>query len=174
MPYLKNDDVSSANYALGALYIMCQISALSTPRGAHRLTWNRFFKTNNGTGGNVPLDLALKHYNRVIKMIMRNLGPNASNPKASSDRYCKALVINKKLLESFDVMTNFMKRSGEHFRRSEQSELRKIVIELVKNKALTLTPGPQYQHFCGISDSLLSGFDIDSFQKKVQLKKCAR
>ena len=78
LTYLKNDGVNSAKYALEALYLMCQIYALLTPRGAHRLIWNRFFKTNNGAGGNIHLDLAVEHYNRVIKMVMRNLGPNAS------------------------------------------------------------------------------------------------
>ena len=59
-----------------------------------QLTWNRFSETKNGPGGNIPLDLALEYHNRLIKTMMRNLGPNAASSKAL-DRYCKALEVNK-------------------------------------------------------------------------------
>lgn len=180
LPYLKNDGTSSSKYALEALYMACQMNALLTPRSAHRLMWNRFYKTKNGPGGNIPLDLALEHYNRLVKTVMRNLGPNASNPKAL-DRYCKGLAVNKLLLDNFDWVNNLKKLSGEHYRRSDRPDLLKIINELIGQQAFTFTPGRQYQHFVGITDSLLTNFDmhdmyrwINEHKKNIYLKRCAR
>jgi hypothetical protein len=50
-------------YALEGLTILCQIYALLSPKDAHRLIWNRSFKAKYDLGGNIPLDLALEHYN---------------------------------------------------------------------------------------------------------------
>ena len=79
--FLKGDAQRSSKYALEGLNIMCQIYALLSPRDAHRLVWNRSVKAKNGVGGNIPLDLALEHYNRVLKQIIKNMGPNASNER---------------------------------------------------------------------------------------------
>lgn len=53
---------------------MCQIYALLSPRDAHRLIWNRSVKAKSGLGGNIPLDLALEHYNRVLKQVIKKWG----------------------------------------------------------------------------------------------------
>ena len=139
-----------------------------------------FHKTKNGPGGNIPLDLALEHYNRLVKTVMRNLGPNASNPKAL-DRYCKRLAVNRLMLNNFDWVNNLKKLSGEHYRRSDRPDLLKIVNELIENQALSLSPGRQYKHFAGITDSLLTNFDmhdmykwINEHRKNIYMKKCAR
>ena len=42
-------------------------------------------KTKNGLGGNIPLDLQLEFYNRMMKAAVKNVGPNAS--KTSLNRY---------------------------------------------------------------------------------------
>lgn len=140
LPYLQNDGSGSTKYALEALFVICQANALLSPKAAHQLTWNRFSKTKNGPGGNIPLDLALEHHNRLIKTVMRNLGPNASSSKAL-DRYCKALEVNKNALENFDHMVSFKTRSGEHRRRVEKTDLKKIVSELIKTKHFVTQKG---------------------------------
>jgi hypothetical protein len=77
--FLKNDGQRSCKYAIEGLTIMCQIYILLSPRDAHRLIWNRSVKARHGLGGNIPLDLALEHYNRVSKEVIKKMGPNASN-----------------------------------------------------------------------------------------------
>ena len=64
--FLKGDGQRSCKYALEGLNIMCQIYALLSPRDAHRLIWNRSVKAKSEMGGNIPLDLALEHFNRVL------------------------------------------------------------------------------------------------------------
>eukprot|EP00794_Sanderia_malayensis_P012437 gene12437-13723_t len=131
LPYLRNDGKGSSKYALEAFFMMCQVNALLTPKAAHELKWNRFCKNKNGQGGNIPLELALEHHNKLIKTLMQNLGPNATNKHCLS-RFIKALRVNKDVLDSFDQQVFFKKRSGDHKRRCEKADLNKVVNELVK------------------------------------------
>ncbi|KAK3731074.1 hypothetical protein QZH41_012180 [Actinostola sp. cb2023] len=64
--HLKNSK-SSTKYALKALYLMFQVYALLSPKAAHELIWNRSVKLRNNRGGNIPLDLQLEFYNRILK-----------------------------------------------------------------------------------------------------------
>ena len=78
LPYLRQDGAASRKYALEALYLLFQAYALLSPRDAHCLIWNRFHKRKQGSSGNIPLDLALEHYNNVIKTLVHKMGPNAT------------------------------------------------------------------------------------------------
>ena len=83
--HLRND-MKSSKYALEALYIMFQVYALLTPKAAHELVWNRSVKLRNCWGGNIPLDLLLEFFNRLLKDAVKKLGPNAS--QRFIDRIC--------------------------------------------------------------------------------------
>ena len=180
LAYLIKDGAGSRKYALETFYLLCQVNSLLSPQASHRLIWNRFYKGKSGPGGNIPLDLALEHFNRLIKILIRNLGPNGLN-KEAIDRYCKALAINKHIIDNFDRMCVIPKRSGAHTSRSTDGDLRKIVKELVEYKALCYQKGRSYTHFADMQDSLLADLDINAFfkwinshKKKVALQKCAR
>ena len=71
LQYLRHDGASSRKYTLEALYLLFQIYAILPERAAHDLIWNRFNKSKLGQGGNIPLDLALEHYNsKVLSKIL--------------------------------------------------------------------------------------------------------
>ena len=180
LQYLRHDGTASRKYALEALYLQCQVNALLSPRAAHRLTWNRFLKSKFSLGGNIPLDLALEHFNRIIKTLMKKLGANGLSQKAL-DRHCKVLTLNKQLLDNFDEMCNVTKRSGKHVRQSRRNDLVKVVQNLVENKAFEFTNGRTYKHFTDIKSSLLEDFSVserfkwvNEHKKKVYLNKCYR
>ena len=65
----------SRKYALEGLHLLLQFHTILSPRDAHRLIWNRSVKAKHGMGGNIPLDLALEHYNRVLKEVIKKMGP---------------------------------------------------------------------------------------------------
>ena len=180
LPYLKQDGASSRKYALEALYLLFQVYAMLSPRDSHRLIWNRFHKPKFGLGGNIPLDLAMEHYNNFIKNLMRKLGPNATN-RTALDRLTKALTCNKKLLDNYDTMCSVIKRSGRHVQRSKENDIRKVVAELLKQNAFTITPGRAYKSFKDFKSSLVEDFDIhamylwiEEHKKKIYLQKAAR
>lgn len=79
MLLFKADDTSSNGYALELLYLMFQYYALLSPREAERLIWNRFQKTKSGLQGHFSLDMALEHYNALLKTSLRHMEPNNTN-----------------------------------------------------------------------------------------------
>ena len=109
LPYLRQDGAASIKYTLEALYLLFQAYALLSPQDAHCLIWNRFYILKQGSSGNIPLDLALEHYNNVIKTLMHKMGPNATN-RSALNPLIKALTINKKVLDNFDVMCSVIQR----------------------------------------------------------------
>jgi len=74
--HLSNDK-RSVKYALEALYMMFQVNSLLTPKAAHELICYRLAKSRNCLGGNIPLDLLLEFYNRLLKDAVKKLTPNA-------------------------------------------------------------------------------------------------
>ena len=71
--YLKHQGANK--YLLEALYLMFQTNAMLSPQAAHRLIWNRFIKNKPGIGGNIPLDLQLEFYNKLVKDAIKKLDP---------------------------------------------------------------------------------------------------
>ena len=178
--YLKADGKRSSKYSLEAFYMICQYYALLSERHAHRLIWNRFAKNGSGLGGNIPLDLALEHLNLVLKSCLRTLGPNATNHNAV-DRYCKALVTSKKLIDQWDRTCAYIRQSGKHVSSEITNDMQKIVKELMEKRALRPTEGRHYVHYRSIKHCLIADFDltamfkwVNEHKKLVHLNKVAR
>ena len=132
--FLKVDGAHSREYALEGLHLISQVYAILSPKDAHRLIWNRSVKAKYGMGGNIPLDLALEHYNRVLKEVIKKMDPNASN-KIAISRFCKSISINKQLMDNFDLDCKVLKQSGLHIQKKCVGDLHNIVKELVVNNA---------------------------------------
>lgn len=156
--YLRTEGQSTAKYSLEGLYLMCQVNALLSAQAAHRLIWNRFVKTKDGPGGNIPLDLQLEFFNRIMKAAVKNLGPNAS--KSSLDRISHSMGITNVLMRQFDCELSVYRRSGKHVATSSKDDLLKVVKELLNERAFDVTPGRKYHHFKNIKQSLLQGLDL--------------
>ena len=156
--YLRSDGQSTGKYSLEALYLICQINALLSPQAAHRLIWNRSIKNKDGPGGNIPLDLQLEFYNRMMKSVVKNLGPNAS--KSSLDRIAHSMGITNILMKQFDRELSVYRRSGKHITKSTKSDLVKVVNELMNEHAFVRTPGRKYSHFKDMNQSMLHGLDL--------------
>ena len=161
LPYLRNDP-GSTKYALEDLGMMFQVYAMLSPKHAHELIWNRTAMLKSGLGHNIPLDLLLEFFNRLLEEVRRKLGPNATNHKAI-DRYCHAIDMTKVTLDNFDQECCVIRRSGHHCEMSVVSDLRKVVTELINQKAFFWTPGRVYEHFKetdSYSFTLLADFDL--------------
>ena len=157
--FLKVDGARSRKYALKWLHLISQVYAILPPRDAHRLIWNRSIKSKYGMGGNIPLDLALEHYNRVLKEVIKKMGPNASNQTAIN-RFCKCVSVNKQLMDNFDMDCKVIKQSGLHVQKKCLGDFKKIVQELVVNNLFKCSAGRTYKYFNGCSPSLLSNFNL--------------
>ena len=178
--YLRVDGASSRKYCLEGLYLLFQVKCILSPCEAYRLVWNRSVKRKNGLGGNIPIDLAMEHYIRIVKLIKRKLGPNQTK-KNTLQRYMKALPFSKVVLEEFDESTSIIKRSGKHTRKSDAADKSKIVEELMKSNAFILRTNRKYSVFKDIKPSLLTGFNyhslydwIDKHKDDIEKKRKAR
>ena len=87
--------------------MMCQFHHLLSEHSAHKLLWKKFIKNFGGLGVTIPLDLGLEHLHRLLKNVLRILGPNATNHNAI-DQYCKALVTAKKLTGATRLLLAFV------------------------------------------------------------------
>ena len=170
LSYLKNDGSRSRKYALEGLYLICQFYAILSLRDAHRLIWNKFHKGKYGMGGNIPLDLALEHYNNTIKCILRILGPNATNHKVV-DRFCNTITVNKALLDNFDRNCKILKRSGKLVEANTLGDMKKVIGELVTSNAMKFTPGRKYEYFRDFKPSLLEDFDVHAMYAWIEEHK---
>ena len=162
LPYLRKDGASSRKYALEGLYLLFQVNTLLPPKDAYSLIWNRFHKSKLGLGGNIPLDMALEHFNLLVKTVLRKLGSNVTNKKAI-DRLLKALTCNKALLDKYDTFCGVIKRSGKHYAKSSENDLKKVAAELVSQNAMEFIPGRRYKSFPSCNVSLLEDFSIHDF-----------
>jgi len=176
--HLRNDK-HNTKYALEALYLMFQVNLLLTPKAAHELIWNRLAKLKNCLVGNIPLDLLLEFYNRLLKDAVKKLGPNAS--QKSIDRICKSITSIKELMDRFDTELHIYKHSGRHVVKSSDEDLKKVVKDLVDHKAMVHTPGRVYQHYHDMHSSFLWNFDIqdmhkwiNNHKKYIEIKRRAR
>lgn len=148
---------------------MFQMNALLSPKAAHELKWNRSVKLENCQGGNIPLDLLLEFFNRILKEAVKKLGPYAS--QKSIDRICKSITLTKELLDRFDAELHIHKRSGSHVANSAEEDFKKIVKDLVDHKDMQLTPGRAYRHFRGMKSSFLSNFSVQDLHKWINNHK---
>ena len=130
-------------------------------------------------GGNIPLDLALEHYNRMLKEVIKKMGPNASNENAVT-RFCKCLSINKQLMDNFDLDCKVLKQSGKHIKKT-LDDFQKIVGELINFNAFKCSSDRRYKNVSNSPPSLLVSFDlhgmfkwINNHKKSIHLNKTTR
>ena len=147
-----------------------QYYALLSPRDAERLIWNRSVKSRHGKGGNIPLDMSLEHYNGIVKVGLRNMGPNNTNKK-SVDRFCQSLEVNKKIMSNYDSMVGTLRYNGKHKKACNKVDLNKIVAELIENEAMVITTGRKYNCYSNEPQSLLNGFNLSETFKWIELHK---
>ena len=166
--YLKHQGRSSTKYALEGLYFMFQVQALLSPRAAHRLVWNRSVKNKRGSS-NIPLDLMLEFYNRIIKEAVKKLGPGAS--AKSLDRISNSLGFTSDLMKVFDSSMSVFKRSGKHVKSSSKNDTEKIVNSLVENRAFTFTSGRMYKSYAHVKPSIISGFNLQQLYQWINEHK---
>ena len=167
LPYLRND-AGSTKYALEALGMMFQVYGLLSPKHSHELKWNRTALLRSGLGNNIPLDLLLEFFHRLLKEVQCKLGPNATNQKAI-DRYCHGIDITKVALENLDRECCVIRRSGQHY---------EIAVEIISQKAFTWTPGRSYKQFKDMDSTLLEHFYLQNMFQWINKHKrnivCAR
>ena len=156
---------SRSKYAIEAFHLLAQVNALSSPRIAHELIWNRTVNVNGGAGNNIPMDLHLKHLNRVFKDNINIFRAHIS--EQSVQRSLRAIAPVKAILEAFDKITSVKQESGHHTDANISRDFTVVLQLLIKQFSLNrleevtvlsrLYPEIHYQNLKQIPVKLFNG-----------------
>lgn len=157
----------STKYALEALRLQIQLK-ISSPNLAHQITWHRFVNTHGGLGRNIPCDLYNEHINKLVKIIIQNMGPNLT--EQSLQRAVRCVSPLHAICKNFDAATNVPATTSAHSTKSDTTDIGKVVSVVLQWSLLTKQATPR-EHFCFPSISLNPLCKLDRKQVKSWINK---
>ena len=132
MPHFKT--AGCTKYALEALRLHIQLKTLS-PNLAHQVKWHRFVNTRGGLGRNIPCDLHNEQVNKVVKMIIQNMGPNLTEQALQRAVRCVSPLLE--ICKGFDTSSQVPIITSAHSTRSDAADIGKVVSIVLRQKLLT-------------------------------------
>ena len=147
-----------SNYAIEAITYLAQACVLLPPRLREQLIWSRFVNATGKEGGNVAADLHMEHLNRTVKGA---LGYQFSNLQSESVlRTGKICGLLNSVCSVFNEQSSVTKRSTSHSFPRFESDLDKIIQQLMNLDVFTTKPGRYHTHFKTLSSSLTSNLHL--------------
>ena len=139
-------------YALEAATLLINIQILPK-RIQQQIIWSHFVNTRGVAGHNQPCELHMEHLNRTAKAA---LGQHSNlNPK-SVRRVGNCIGLLQNIKNQFDTVTGAHQPLGKHVRVSEETDLRKIIQQLLVSKVFTKTCNRCHSGFENINGSGLT------------------
>ena len=136
-------------YAVEAVRLISQTSALLSPRKAHQLIWNRTCNPKGGHGNNIPLDLQNEFMNRLFKDSINTFPSNITT--SSVDRSAQSVKQVHDILDNFDNITHSYKDKGEHIPPDISGDFQLVLHVLLNENIFKPTPGRAHSSFRKIS-----------------------
>ena len=162
-----------SNYAIEAITYLAEASVLLPPRLREQLLWSRFVNATGREGGNIAADLHMEHLNRTVKGALGNQFSNLhSGAILRTGRICGLL---NSVCSVFDTQSSVAKRSTSHCSPRFESDLNKIMQQLMNSEVFRTKSGRFHRHFTKLSSPLTAHLHLkkDDFIKWLQdhLKK---
>ena len=154
------------NYCLEALNLQSHYYYLLPPRYAEQLKWSRFINMHDSPGANISADLHLEHLNRVCKEAIQNMGANKT-PQAVS-RIGKVAGIVSETLSHFDKVSGVDHGSGRHTRKSDDSDLKLVLNELMESKVFSLCDNRNHKAFKKFKSNIFNSIDRAKFNSWIE------
>ena len=142
-----------SHYAYSTFLLTLQVNASLSPRMAHSVTWNRFWSTRGGNGGNIPLDLHLEHSNNFLKSFLKGLGPNLS--EAVARRVSQSIGVLRDMMEKVDGELCVRKPTGTHCYEQQEIDVLTLVGVFREGQLFSEIPGRQFNAFPRFEKNLL-------------------
>jgi len=147
------------NYSNEGLKLIVQYRILS-PRKVMELKWSHCVNTQGQPGKNIHLDLHMEHFNRKLKLVIRNLGSNIM-PKTIY-RAAKTFGINvnqvcSQFKRDSDVTNNKPYHSMPSF------NLEKMVEQLRKDEVFVVKPHCQHSTYEDHKPCTAARFELGEF-----------
>lgn len=143
------------------LLFLAKLYAILPTGMAFELMHNRFFNVSGKAGGNIPLDLRMEHLNKLLKIALKQLGANVSEPAAQ--RIARALSGLERLISNVDSDCNLSGKSGHHNAKHLRETVLLITQDLLSEEVFDFQPGRKYQCFKKFKSDLLHKLDHRAF-----------
>ena len=98
-----------------------------------------------GEGRNIPCDLFNEHVNKLLKVIIANMGPNLT--EAALQRAARSVSTLQAICEKFDKTTALPHHSTAHSTRSDIEDIKKVTDVVLERNLLKPTAGRCNQSF---------------------------
>ena len=125
-------------YALEAFRLQLQVNVVLSPNLSHEVKWHRFVNIKGGMGRNIPCDLYNEHINKLIKIIIQNMGSNLT--EASFQRAVRCVSPLNLINSNFDKESDVLVITSAHSTRSDLIDINKVVAVVLKRKLLSQVP----------------------------------
>ena len=103
-------------YALEGFYTLAQIHILGSQRLKNQIMYSRVVNTRGGCGNNLPVDLQMEQFNRILKYAIVGVGGNVTEKViVDTSKYINAV---HTICVNFDNATNIKPESVHHTRKS--------------------------------------------------------
>ena len=140
LPFLHS--LKHSNYSNTIHRFICRVLTTTTPREALLLIWERFVNRNGEVGGNIFKDRKIEFRIRILKKLLRNLGPNLNSK--SIQRINRIVDVKEKLYHQARKAQGVTLRKGAHKSRSDQKDYEAIFKNLTELKAHEIIPGRKF------------------------------
>ena len=143
MPHFKA--AGRHKYALEALRIQFQVNSTLSPRLAHQVKWDRFVNVKGGQGKNIPTDLYNEHVVKLLKRIIRTMGPNLT--EKAMQRSARSVSTVFAISKQYDKESGTPIITTAHSAKSDAADIAKIVDVVLKEEILKIKPGRYHKGF---------------------------
>ena len=127
-------------YALEGFYTLAQVHILASQRLKNQIMYSRVVNTRGGCGNNLPVDLQMEHFNRILKDAVIGVGANVTEKViVEASKYINAV---HTICVNFDNATNIKPESIHHTRKSSVQDMKLILKQLsTESDVFSYIPG---------------------------------
>ena len=156
-------------YSLQALRLQFQVHCVLPPNVAHQIMWNRFLNIRGGIGRNIPCDLFNEHMNKLIKNIIKNMGPNLT--EYSLQKAARSVSPLHSICEKFDKESSVPCITTAHSTTPDTSDVKKTVAIVREHQLITEVPLRKHKSFPKLHLNPLNTWDVKKTQTWIRGKK---
>lgn len=169
LPHFKES--GRTKYSLEALRLQFQVNVILSPNLAHQIKWHRFVNTKGGLGKNIPCDLYNEHMNKLIKIIIRNMGSNLT--ERALQCAVRSVATLDMMCHKFDRESDVPHGTSAHSTRPDIDDIKQVVSVVLTEKVLTKIDGREHKSFPKIHTNPLHKWDLKKTILWIETKKKA-
>ena len=167
MPHFKAS--GRHKYALEALRFQFQVNSTLSPRLAHQAKWDRFVNVKGGKGQNIPTDLYNEHVVKLLKRIIRTMGPNLT--EKAMQRSARSVSTVFAISKQYDKESGVPIITTAHSTKSDAADIAKIIDVVLKEDILNIKPGRSHKKFKTIRLNPLWNLNKEKVLLRIEKRK---